>query len=59
MGIMLFDFFGNLYEIQSIKTPLFNILNAWLNSKSYKIRLICTNQKIQEIYHHWTVEMDI
>ena len=41
LDIMLFDFsFGELYEIESIKTPLFDIMNTYLYSKSYKIRMI-------------------
>ena len=43
---MHFNFsFGKWYEIQSIKISLFDSVNTSLYSKSYKIRLICTNLK--------------
>ena len=56
---MLFDYaFGNSYEIQSIKAPLFDIMNASLYSKLKKKQIDMHKlKKIQEILQQGIVEM--
>ena len=43
--------------MQSIKTHFFDIMKTIIYSKSYEIRLICTNKKNQEILLHGIVQM--